>query len=142
MRDELPDLVEKGFDMLKIELPNGKERKLLYTFMDNGFRPNLVLVKWSNDLDDHIPTAQCAGHVINCGYSLVALENGYALYMTIGESLYDLCSMKELGHRNVILETILNSVSEQMHGKTNPGILYNFNTNTSLENHIKPIDNT
>ena len=133
VRDALPELVEEGFDFLKVELPNGKERKILYAFLDNGFKPSLILVKWSNDLDNHIPTAQCAGHLTNCGYSLVALENGYALYMSIPDTLYDLCSMKEVGSRNIILDTILNSVSQQLHGvdKPNPGMLYSFNKDTN-----------
>jgi hypothetical protein len=105
--------------ILKLELSEGKERQLLYKFLDNGFRPSLVLVKWSHDLDDHTPTAHCAGHLLNSGYSLVALENDYALYMFSEQTLYDITSMKTIGLKNPIMESILGSVHDYM--KVNPG---------------------
>jgi len=106
--------------ILKLELSEGKERQVLYKFLDNGFRPSLVLVKWSHDLDDNIPTAHCAGHLLNSGYSLVALENDYALYMFSEQTLYDITSMKTIGIKNPMMESILSSVSEYMK-VTTPG---------------------
>ena len=106
--------------ILKLELNEGKERQLLYKFLDNGFRPSLVLVKWSYDLDDSTPTAHCSGHLLNSGYSLVALENGYALYMFSEQTLYDITSMKTIGLKNPMMESILGSVSEYMK-LTTPG---------------------
>ena len=100
--------------VLKIELSSGLERQMLYKFLDNGFRPSLLLVKWSYDLDDHLPTAHCAGHLINSGYSFVAAENEYALYMFSDRPLYDTTSMKTLGLDNPFMKTILQSVSESM----------------------------
>jgi len=110
--------------ILKLELSEGKERQLLYKFLDNGFRPGLVLVKWSYDLDDSTPTAHCAGHLLNSGYSLVALENGYALYMFSEQTLYDITSMKTIGLKNPMMESILGSVSEYMK-LTTPGEITN-----------------
>jgi hypothetical protein len=86
----------------------------LYKFLDNGFRPSIILVKWSHDLDDHIPTAHCAGHLMNSGYALASLENGYSLYVFTDQVLYDITSMKTLGLKNPIMESILQSVSENM----------------------------
>jgi hypothetical protein len=106
--------------ILKLELNEGKERAVLYKILDNGFRPSLVLVKWSHDLDDHISTAHCAGHLLNSGYSLVSLENGYALYMFSEQTLYDITSMKTIGLKNPMMESILSSVSEYMK-LTTPG---------------------
>ena len=96
--------------ILKIEVA-GAERQLLYKILDNGLRPSLILVKWPNDIDDHIPTASCAGHMMNCGYSLIALNNGYALYFFNDQVLYDICSMKTVSLKNPIMEAILQSVS-------------------------------
>lgn len=98
--------------IVKVELPNGMERSILYSLLDSGFRPSLLLVKWSNDLDDHIPTAHCAGHVINTGYALTSYQNGYALYMYTDESLYDICSMKTVSLQNPILTEVVNSLNE------------------------------
>lgn len=99
---------------LKVELQNGIERQLLYKILDGGFRPSLMLVKWSYDLDDHIPTAHCAGHLLNSGYSLVCLENGYALYFYVDQPLYDITSMKQISISNPIMNSILQTVSENL----------------------------
>jgi hypothetical protein len=95
--------------LLKVEVSGGQERQLLYKFLDSSFRPSLVLVKWSYDLDDHIPTANCAGHILNSGYSLFGLSNSYALYVFTEQTLYDLCSMKTISSKNPFLEAILES---------------------------------
>ena len=100
--------------ILKLELTDGKERQFIYKFLDNGFRPSLILVKWSYDLDDHNSTAHCGGHLLNSGYRLVTIENGYALYMFSDQVMYDITSMKSLGIKNPMMESILSSVSEYM----------------------------
>jgi len=99
--------VPSSIQLLKVEVSGGQERHLLYKFLDSSFRPSLVLVKWSYDLDDHIPTANCAGHILNSGYSLFGLSNSYALYVYTEQTLYDLCSMKTISTKNPFLETIL-----------------------------------
>lgn len=99
---------------LKIEVANGLERQILFKVLDNGFRPGLLMVKWSYDMDDHTATAHCAGHLLNSGYSLVALENGYALYMFTDQPLYDITSMKQIGLSNPMMDNILVTVSENL----------------------------
>lgn len=105
---------EEMIHILKIELTHGLERQLVYRFMDSGFRPSLVLIKWSLDLDDHIPTAHCAGHLVNSGYALVSLQNGYALYIYTDESLYDICSMKTVGLQNPIFAELTSTIHESL----------------------------
>jgi hypothetical protein len=112
------NIVDSVIHFLKVELPNGLERQVLYKVLDDGFRPSLVLVKWGNDLDDHTPTAHCAGHLLNSGYALVALENGYGLYMFIDHSLYDTCSMKTVALENPILDSITQTVLEAVRTQT------------------------
>ncbi len=104
--------MESVIHILKVELPNGMERRIVYTLLDSGFRPSLLLVKWSFDLDEHISTAHCAGHLFNTGYALMSYQNGYALYMYTDESLYDICSMKTVGLKNPILSELMNSFNE------------------------------
>ena len=98
-----------SIQLLKVEVSGGEERQLLYKFLDSSFRPSLILVKWSYDLDDHIPTANCAGHILNSGYSLFGLSNSYALYIFTEQTLYDLCSMKTISNKNPFLDAILQS---------------------------------
>jgi hypothetical protein len=110
------NVIDSIIHFLKIELSNGLERQVVYKLLDNGFRPSLILVKWGQDLDDHLPTAHCAGHLMNSGYSLVMFENGYALYMFVDHTLYDTCSMKTVALENPffdsITQTVLQSVRE------------------------------
>jgi hypothetical protein len=108
--------------ILKLELSDGKERQVLYKFLDNGFRPSLILVKWSYDLDDHTATAHCGGHLLNSGYSLVAIEGDYTLYMFSEQVLYDITSMKSICLKNPMMESLLSSVSEYMKVTTNPPV--------------------
>jgi hypothetical protein len=105
---------EEMIHILKLELPDGLERSLVYQFMDSGFRPSLIMIKWSHDLDDHIPTAHCAGHLVNSGYALVSFQNGYALYMYTDESLYDICSMKTVGLQNPIFLELTNTFNDSL----------------------------
>jgi len=98
--------------LLKLEVKDGQERQFLYKFLDSGYRPSIILVKWSHDLDDHIPTAYCAGHLINTGYTLVQLIDQYAMYIFTEETLYDICSMKTTGGvKNPFITEILNSIT-------------------------------
>ncbi len=91
---------------LKIEVANGAERQLVYKILDCGFRPGLLLIKWSYDVDEHIATAYCAGHLMNSGYSLVGLNDTYALYYYSEQVLYDLCSVKTIGYQNPFMKAI------------------------------------
>jgi len=93
---------------LKIDVQEGLERQFVYRFLDDGFRPSLVLVRWSNDIDDHYPTAICVGHLLNCGYGHVRMGNNYSLYYFEDQPLYDICSMKTTGSQNPIMRALLN----------------------------------
>jgi hypothetical protein len=104
------NMEEPVLRLVKIEVGDGHERQILYKLLDSGFRPSLLLVKWSYDLDTHIPTAHCAGHLVNSGYSLLYGNEQYALYMFMEETLYDICSMKILGVKNPFIASILESI--------------------------------
>lgn len=103
---------ESMIHLLKLEVPNGVERQLLYNILDSGFRPSLLMVKWSFDLDDHIPTAHCAGHLMNLGYALVSHSESYSLYLYKDEALYDICSMKTVSLQNPILTSLTETMNE------------------------------
>lgn len=119
--DALPPLLSAPEGMLsyvKIELADGKERMCIYRLLDDGYRPGLVCVKWSNDLDEHYATAYCAGHLINCGYiHVMTTANGYSLYYYGGLSLYDSCSMKEISWGNPIVQAFIANKDSQIENK-------------------------
>jgi hypothetical protein len=103
---------EQQIHLFKVELVGGQERPVLYKLLDEGFRPSLVLVKWSHDVDEHLPSAHCAGHLLNSGYACIAYENGYGLYMFNDQVLYDICSLKEPSLKNPIMESLFSTVNE------------------------------
>ncbi len=111
------EVTDPVIHLLKIEVSDGVERQFVYKFLDSGFRPSIILVKWSHDLDEHYATAHCAGHLVNSGYSLVAIENGYALYVFSEQTLYDICSMKTIGMQNPIMTSIVQGCSAASHTK-------------------------
>lgn len=98
---------------VKIALESGATRQLLYKLLDDGFRPSLLCIKWEHDLDDHIPTAHCVGHLLNVGYSQIYQNDatGYALYTFTDQPLYDICSVKGVSMTNPFMNSLLQSVS-------------------------------
>ena len=102
--------LDVNINYLKVELSQGGERQFLYKLLDDNIRPGLILVKWSNDVDNHIPTANCAGHLQNCGYSLCAYNDNYYLYYYSQQILYDLCSWKTISYQNPIMTSILEQI--------------------------------
>jgi hypothetical protein len=94
----------ESISCVKIELQNGEERMIIYKMLDDGFRPSLVIVKWSEDLDTDYSTAYCAGHLVNSGYVLIDNKNGYALYFYTDASIYNTVSMKDVCYGNPIVK--------------------------------------
>jgi hypothetical protein len=98
---------------VKIALESGATRQLIYKLLDDGFRPSLLCVKWDHDMDDHIPTAHCVGHLLNVGYSQIYQNDatGYALYTFTDQTLYDICSVKGVSMTNPFMNSLLQSVT-------------------------------
>ena len=115
----LKDIESQIIHILKIEVGNGVERHFIYKILDSGFRPSIILVKWTNDMDDHTATANCAGHLMNSGYSLFANENGYGLYVFTEQTLYDICSMKTVGVSNPFMSAITQELHISQREKCN-----------------------
>jgi hypothetical protein len=122
------DSKEEKLHIFKVDVDEGDERSILYSLLDAGQRPSILLVKWCHDLDDHIPTAHCAAHILCSGYSLLSVEGSYALYVFTDQTLYDICSMKTTGFKNPIMESLLQSVSEAQ--KANSLLQQSTNTET------------
>ena len=99
---------------LKIEVGYGMERMLVYSILDSGFRPGLLCVKWSNVPDEHTSTAHCVGHLLNCGYALLKVENGYSLYHYNDDVLYDMCTVGQPSTENPFVKTICQSLAPKI----------------------------
>lgn len=109
---------------VKIALESGATRQLVYKLLDDGFRPSLLCVKWDHDLDDHISTAHCVGHLLNVGYSQIYQNDatGYALYTFTDQPLYDICSVKGISMTNPFMNSLLQSVSISAAGASAPAV--------------------
>ena len=106
---------EYGFESLscvKFELSGGQERMIIYKMLDDGFRPSIIIVKWSEDLDSNYSTAYCAGHLVNSGYVMVDNKNGYALYFYTDASIYNTVSMKDVCYGNPIVKNFQEETEE------------------------------
>ena len=105
---------EVRLDILKLDVPAGLERSILYAMLEGGFRPGLVLVRWNKMPDTDVPTTLCAGHLQNCGYSLVATEGNKFAYFFIDRDLYMTCSWEDTSVPNPLVKEVVTSVRNSM----------------------------
>lgn len=101
---------QKRIDIVKIDTTTvapGLEIPLLGAILHAGFRPSVLLVKWSVMPDIDISTTISAGNLQCAGYSLLDKVDGKFLYYFNDESLYEICSWEKSTVMNPIAEEIL-----------------------------------
>jgi len=92
MRTEQVDLSgTPRIDIAKIHYP-GLETHIIYTLLNEGYRPGLLFVNWTNHPDESVPAMLCAGHLQTTGYTLVKNIENYFLYMYTDSCYYETCS--------------------------------------------------
>ena len=97
-------------DILKIDTASsapGLERGLLGAVLNAGYRPALILVRWSSMPDVELSTTLAAGHLQNSGYSLLGKVDNKFLYYFTDEDLYQLCSWEGIVATNPIVTEIV-----------------------------------
>jgi hypothetical protein len=99
-------------DILKIDATStpGLERSLLGAILSAGFRPATILVRWTNMPDIDLSTTLAAGHLQNCGYTLLAKEGNKFLYYFSDDDLYQICSWEGLSLQNPILTELMRAM--------------------------------
>jgi len=100
-------------DILKVDLPAGGERLFLYEILDGGFRPAMIIIRWSSAPDSSHPTKLVAGHMQNCGYALVGKEGNKYLYYFVDNDVYSTCSWEHLGAVNPMVDGVVAEVLAQ-----------------------------
>ena len=97
-------------DILKIDTEAsapGLEKAVLGAVLSAGYRPAIVLVRWSKMPDVDLSTTLAAGHLENSGYSLVGkVDNKFAYYFT-DEDLYQICSWEGITGTNPVMTEII-----------------------------------
>ncbi len=94
-------------DLFKVEGTNEKEKELLYSLFHYGYRPSLVLVRWTENPDVSVPSMLAAGHLQNVGYRLLSEKNGWFLYHYMDVCMYDTCSWCDTKCQNPMVEYFL-----------------------------------
>lgn len=97
-------------DILKVDTvasAPGLEMSLLPAIMSAGYRPSLVLVRWSKMPDTELSATLAAGHLQNCGYSLIGKVDNKFLYYFSDDDLYQICSWEGIVANNPIVTEIV-----------------------------------
>lgn len=101
-------------DILKLDVPEELERPILMAALEAGFRPGIILVRWAKMPNTDIPTTLAAGHLQNCGYSLVrTYDNKFAYYFT-DRDVYMSCSWEDSSVPNPLVKDIVDSVQKSL----------------------------
>ena len=107
MFSELKKSPESRVDLLKVEAYDETERMLLYSMLDNGFRPGILLVKYTVDPDANVPAMLVAGHLQMSGYRLISTKNNWFLYLYTDVCFYDSCSWRDDTVQNPLVKYIV-----------------------------------
>lgn len=83
---------ERRLDICKIALGESLEKAAIYSLMDSPYRPGVLLVEWTSMPDEDLHTTLCAGHLQNCGYSLLAKRANRFFYIYNDRCMYEICS--------------------------------------------------
>jgi hypothetical protein len=100
----------KRIDVLKIDTTvsaPGLEVPLIYTILSAGYRPSVLIVKWSAMPDTDLTTTLVAGHLQCCGYTLLSAIDDKFLYYFSDDNLYEICSWEKRTTMNPIAQEIL-----------------------------------
>ena len=83
---------EERIDILKVSLPDGAEKKVIYALLNSPYRPSLLMVQWTVAPDTDLSTTLCAGHLQSSGYTLLEKHNNRFIYLFNNNCMYEICS--------------------------------------------------
>lgn len=109
-------------DILKVDLAQkyaGLERPLLISLLHAGFRPFIIMVRWTDLPTTNLATAHTAGFLQMAGYSLVARLGSAFLYYYTDRDLFQICSWEEPMLQNPLVAEILQAVKPVAGGLMN-----------------------
>ena len=103
LRSEVESHPENRLDILKIEGNNDSEHMILYSMLESGYRPGIVLVRYTEDPDANVPSMLVAGHLQMSGYKLAEVSNNWFLYLYTDICLYESCSWRNTKTQNPVV---------------------------------------
>jgi hypothetical protein len=96
-------------DICKVDTDAITTRMIIYELIDSGFRPGILLVRFNDSPDTNTSSQLVAGHLQNCGYSLMGVHEDKYLYYFTDNCLYDYCSWTEVGIENPLINEFKNA---------------------------------
>lgn len=100
-------------DVLKVDTATsapGLEIPFLQMILTAGYRPGLLLVKWTEMPDVDLQTTITAGFLQNMGYRLLDKVDNKFLYYYTDNDLYQVCSWEDNTCENPLVREIISSV--------------------------------
>ena len=104
---------ENRVDILKIEARENEEHMILYSMLHSGYRPGLVLVRYTEDPDSNVPSMLVAGHLQMSGYKLCEISSNWFLYLYNDICLYDSCSWRNTKDQNPVVRYLAELFNEK-----------------------------
>lgn len=98
---------DNRMDILKIESKSEEERILLYSMLDSGYRPGILLVKYTEDPDSSVPSMLIAGHLQMSGYRLIEAKDNWFCYLYTDICFYDSCSWRNTSVQNPLIKYVV-----------------------------------
>ena len=100
-------------DILKLDTvasAPGLEKDIIYALLSAGFRPAVILVKWSEMPDVDLSTTTVAGHLQNTGYALFSKINNKFLYYYTDQDMYQTCSWEDTESVNPMVKELTDNM--------------------------------
>jgi hypothetical protein len=96
-------------DVLKIDCSGETTAELLYSMINNGYRPGILMIHWDSSPDSTLESTLLAGHLQNLGYGLVSKwKNNYLYYFT-DKNLYEMCTWETSEVQNPLVSKLFES---------------------------------
>lgn len=109
----LKELNLDRIDLLKIETTPGEfdeTRMFLYSVLDQGYRPGLLLFNFPAPPNQSTPSMILAAHLQNSGYHLLKAESSWFLYSYTDVCIYSECSWENNTTPNPFIKHIVDKV--------------------------------
>jgi hypothetical protein len=101
----------------------GAEGRVLYEILDAGFRPAIIMIRWTQAPDSHPGVRLAAGNLQNCGYVLVKKEGNKYLYYFVNNDMYETCSWEIEGAINPMVDAVVQEVLSEVNKAQAPNVV-------------------
>lgn len=107
-------------DLVNLQIQSDLERYFIYSMIDAGYRPSLVLITYNVKPDTDLQTTQVAAHLQNVGYQLIIKEDNKFLYIFNDKNLYEITSYENTTVDNPLMFEILKAAG--FYNKAKPSV--------------------